>query len=164
MGDRVIHRAGNAVTEDLGSEAWDVVFVAQLLHHFDEPTNRDLARRVARALRPGGVFVVQDMIRPTSPQKAGQIGALLDLYFAATSEGGTWAVEEIATWQRDAGLAPRRPTWLRSLPGSAQQVAVKPADPVLGRSVPFAGTAVRARRFIYHRRRRLRPGGDGRAW
>ena len=31
MGDRVIHRAGNAVTEDLvpsRSEAWDVVFVA----------------------------------------------------------------------------------------------------------------------------------------
>ena len=126
MGDRVIHRAGNAVTEDLGSEAWDVVFVAQLLHHFDEPTNRDLARRVARALRPGGVFVVQEMIRPSTPQKAWQIGALLDLYFAATSEAGTWAVEEIATWQRDAGLVPRRPTWLRSLPGSAQQVGVKP--------------------------------------
>jgi 2-polyprenyl-3-methyl-5-hydroxy-6-metoxy-1,4-benzoquinol methylase len=126
MGDRVTHRPGDAATEDLGSEAWDVVFVAQLLHHFDEAKNLDLTRRVAGALRPGGVFVVQEMLRPPSPEKAGQTGALLDLYFAATSEAGTWAGEEIAGWQDKAGLVPQKPIWLRSLPGCAQQVGVKP--------------------------------------
>ncbi len=127
MGSRVTHRAGNALAEDLGSEAWDVVFTAQLVHHFDETANRALARRVARALRPGGIFVIQEIIRPQSPDKAGQVGALLDLYFAATSEAGTWSVEEMADWQRQAGLVARKPMWLRSLPGSAQQVGVKPA-------------------------------------
>lgn len=126
MGERVSHRAGDVLTEDLGHEAWDVVLIAQLVHHFDEDTNRELARRVARALRPGGAFVVQEMIRPASPGQAGQVGALLDLYFAATSASGTWALEEIASWQRDAGLRVRKPLWLRSLPGSAQQVGVKP--------------------------------------
>jgi 2-polyprenyl-3-methyl-5-hydroxy-6-metoxy-1,4-benzoquinol methylase len=125
MGDRVTHRAGSVLTEDLGEEAWDVVLVAQLVHHFDEPTNRALTHRVARALRPGGIFVVQELIRPASPRTSGQVGALLDLYFAATSAAGTWATEDIAGWQRDAGLAPRKPRWLRSLPGSAQQVGVK---------------------------------------
>lgn len=95
------------------------------MHHFDEETNRALAKRVAQALRPGGVFVIQEVIRPRSPNEAGQIGALLDLYFAATSQSGTWSVEEIAGWQQQAGLKPQKPIWLRSLPGSAQQAAVK---------------------------------------
>lgn len=128
MGDRVVHRAGDALSDDLGNEAWDVVLISQLVHHFDDAANRELARRVARALRPGGVFVVQEMIRPRSPEDAGQIGALLDLYFAATSEAGTWSIEEIADWQRQAGLSPRKAVWLRTLPGSAQQVAGKPAS------------------------------------
>lgn len=58
MGDRVVHQASNVLTDDLGTEAWDLVFMAQLAHHFDGPTNRELAQRVARALRPGGVFVI----------------------------------------------------------------------------------------------------------
>jgi SAM-dependent methyltransferase len=126
MGDRVSHRIGNALEADLGNAAWDVVFVAYLVHHFDDPTNRELARRVARALRPGGVFVIQEVIRPHTPQEAGQTGALMDLYFAVTSESGTWSFEEMASWQRDAGLLPQKPIRFRSIPGAGQQVAVKP--------------------------------------
>jgi hypothetical protein len=32
--------------------------------------------------------------------------ALSELYFGLTSRSGTWAVHEIAQWQRDAGLLP----------------------------------------------------------
>jgi hypothetical protein len=56
------------------------------------------------------------MLRPPSPKEAGRTGALLDRYFAATSEAGTWAGEEIAGWQEKAGLVPQKPIWLRSLP------------------------------------------------
>jgi SAM-dependent methyltransferase len=126
IGDRVVHRAGNALTDDLGTEAWDVVFTAQLVHHFDDATNRELTRRVARALRPGGVFVIQEVTRPISPKHGGQTGALLDLYFALTSEAGTWSYEEMAEWQRQAGLEPKRPIRFRTMPGVGQQVAVKP--------------------------------------
>jgi SAM-dependent methyltransferase len=126
MGGRVVHRSGNALTDDLGTEAWDAVFAAQLVHHFDEAQNRELARRVARALRPGGVFVIQETVRAASPTRAGQIGALLDLYFAVTSHAGTWSYEEMADWQRQAGLVPRKPIRFRTVPGMGQQVAVKP--------------------------------------
>src|SRR5215470_968311 len=54
MGDRVVHRAGDAATADFGTAAFDLVFIANVVHHFDGPTNRDLARRAAHALRPGG--------------------------------------------------------------------------------------------------------------
>jgi SAM-dependent methyltransferase len=126
MGDRVVHRAGNALTDDLGSEAYDLVLMAQLVHHFDEATNRELVRRIARALRPGGYLVIQDAIRRQSPTEGGQAAALLDLYFALTSESGTWSFAEMASWQRDAGLIPRKPIRFRLVPGIGEQVAVKP--------------------------------------
>jgi SAM-dependent methyltransferase len=126
MGERVTHRAGNALTDDLGEAAWDVIFVASLVHHFDDATNRALAKRIARALRPGGIFVIQEHYRKSSPDEAGQIGALLDLYFALTSQSGTWSFEEMADWQREAGLKPRKPIRFMTAPGTGQQVGVKP--------------------------------------
>ena len=125
LGERVVHRIGNALAEDLGTEAWDVVLLSQLVHHFDEPTNRELVRKIARALRPGGTLAIQELIRLQSPRKRGQLGGLLGLYFALTSESGTWSFEEMAGWQRDAGLAPRKPIRFRMSPGVGMQVAVK---------------------------------------
>lgn len=130
LGDRLETWAGDATTAELGSEQFDVVFTSQFAHHFDEVENRLLAMRVAQALRFGGVYVVQDFVRPETPRDIRRMGAgaLLDLYFGATSAGGTWSHEEIARWQRDiAGLQPRAPVWLRTLPGVAQQAAVKRA-------------------------------------
>lgn len=126
MGDRITHRAGDVLEDDLGVEAWDVVLMANLVHHFDDATNRRLAKKIARALRPGGVFVIQELYRPHTPDESGQVGALLDLYFALTSESGTWSFEEMAGWQREAGLKPRKPVKFRTVPGNGQQSAVKP--------------------------------------
>jgi SAM-dependent methyltransferase len=125
MSDRVVHRTGNALTDDLGTEAWDVVLLSNLAHHFDDATNRELASRIARALRPGGVFAIVEIFRRESPKESGQIGALFDLYFALTSQSGTWSFEEMAAWQRDAGLRPRKPVRLRKSPGFGLQAAVK---------------------------------------
>lgn len=124
MGDRVVHRPGDVLKEDLGAGAWDVVLLSNLAHHFDDATNRELARRVARALRPGGVFAIVEIFRRESPTEGGQIGALFDLYFALTSESGTWSFEEMAAWQREAGLRPRKPVRLRRSPGFGIQIAV----------------------------------------
>jgi SAM-dependent methyltransferase len=126
MGDRVVHRAGDALTDDLGTGAYDLVLTAQLVHHFSEAQNRDLAARVARALRPGGVYAVLDEFRPRTAKDAGQVGALLEFYFALTSQSGTWAAEEISHWQRQADLSPRRPIRFRTAPGVGIQAAVKP--------------------------------------
>ena len=121
----MVHHAGDALVDDLGEACYDVVLLAQLAHHFDEATNRRLVRRLARALRPGGLLVVQEISRRTSP-RGGQLGALSHLYFALTSSTGGWTFEEIADWQRDAGLEPRKPVWFRALPDTGQQAAVKP--------------------------------------
>ncbi len=126
MGDRVIHRPGDALVEDLGEDKWDFVYVSQLVHHFDEATNRAFITRIARSLKPGGHLVVLELIRPSTPGESGQVGALLDLYFALTSQSGTWSVDEIAGWQREAGLTVMRPIHLRTVPGASEVVGVKP--------------------------------------
>jgi SAM-dependent methyltransferase len=123
MGDRVVHRAGDALTNDLGTDVYDVVLIAQLVHHFSAEQNRELSQRVARALRPGGVYAILDAFRSPSAKDAGQTGALLDFYFALTSQSGTWSPEEMAAWQRLAGLEPRRPIRLRGVPGVGIQAA-----------------------------------------
>jgi 2-polyprenyl-3-methyl-5-hydroxy-6-metoxy-1,4-benzoquinol methylase len=125
MGDRVEHRAGDALVDDLGEERYDLVLVAQLVHHFTEEQNVDLAKRVARALRPGGVYAIVDVFRAPTARKAGQVAALLDFYFALTSTSGTWSPEEMASWQRAAGLQPRRPRRFRTAPGPGIQAADK---------------------------------------
>ena len=126
MGDRVTHREGDALSDDLGEEAYDLVLTVQLVHHFSEDQNRDLAARIARALRPGGVYAILEEYRSPTPKDAGQIGALLDFYFALTSQSGTWSLVEMAAWQRAAGLEPHKPIRLRTGPSTGIQAATKP--------------------------------------
>jgi cyclopropane fatty-acyl-phospholipid synthase-like methyltransferase len=124
MGERVRHQVGNALTDDLGTEAYDAVIIVGVVHHFTEEQNRALAGKVARALRPGGTYTIADFFRLPHASKAQQLPALMDFYFALTSHSGTWSPEEMAEWQRAAGLTPNKP---KDLPtgGIGLQSAVK---------------------------------------
>jgi SAM-dependent methyltransferase len=132
MGDRVVHRAGNALTDDLGAETYDLILLFSLVHHFDVATNVSLMARCARALRPGGLLVIGDLMRPESPSRASAMDLFYDLYFALTSRSGLWSFDEMAEWQHAAGLVPRKP--MRLVPGSGPglQVAERPARAALG--------------------------------
>ena len=123
MGDRVTLQAGNALTDDLGEAAYDLILIFSLVHHFDDGTNRSLVSRAARALRPGGYLVIGDALRPSSPGKGGQQGAFFDLYFALTSESGLWTFDEMRSWQVAAGLTPRKSISLVPGGGFVLQVA-----------------------------------------
>ncbi|HXH95745.1 MAG TPA: methyltransferase domain-containing protein, partial [Gaiellaceae bacterium] len=49
---------------------FDLVVSALAVHHLDAAGKRDLFRRVARALRPGGRFVLADVVVPDDPRDA----------------------------------------------------------------------------------------------
>jgi SAM-dependent methyltransferase len=127
LGERLVHIVGDAATTDLGADQYDLVLMSNLAHHLDADQNRALAGRVARALRPGGVFAIQEPARAEHPGQAGQIPALLGLYFAMQSRPGvrTWTIGEMAEWQRLAGLRVKRAKRLRTAPGWVQQAAIK---------------------------------------
>ena len=125
MGDRVVHVAGDVLAADLGTERYDLIFMSNLAHHLDSAENQALAQRAARALRPGGVFVIQEPLRPVRPERRGQAGTLLGLYFALQSRPNvhTWTAAEMADWQARAGLRPARPNQLHRALGWVQQAA-----------------------------------------
>jgi hypothetical protein len=127
LGDRLRHVAGDATGGELGEQRYDLVFMSNLAHHLTEGQNRALAQRVARALRPGGAFVIQEPVRTAGPGKAGQTASLLGLYFALQSKAGVrcWTQSDLAGWQAAAGLRPCKPVRLRSAPGWLHQSAQK---------------------------------------
>jgi predicted O-methyltransferase YrrM len=126
MGERVIYRPGNALTEDFGTEVYDLVFLAALVHHFDAETNRQLIQRIARALRPGGIVAIWEPLRQNRAGKIQQIGGLLDLFFGLFSEAGTWSAAEVAGWFRDARLKALKARSPRMVSGLALHVGQKP--------------------------------------
>ena len=127
LGARTKHLPGDATKADLGIEQFDLVLMSNLAHHLSEEQNRELALRVARALRPGGAFVIQEPARAERRGRSSQIPALLGLYFAMQSRPDvrTWTVTEMAGWQRSAGLRVSRALPLRTAPGWVLQAATK---------------------------------------
>jgi SAM-dependent methyltransferase len=123
--DRVQFEVQDIRTVPLRPDSNDVVLLANILHHFDDRTSRDLIERVGTALRPGGIAIVIDAIRPSSLRKTRQLEGLLDLYFGAASGVGLRTIEEIQGWIRNAGLAVLPPKRLRGMPVCWLQVGRK---------------------------------------
>lgn len=126
LGDRIVHRTGNALTDDLGKGVYDLVFLASVIHHFDEATNRNLMRRIAQALRPGGHMANWEPLRQDRAGKIRQIGGLLDLFFGFFSEAGIRSTADVAGWYREAGLLAQKSWSPRMMPDLALHVGRKP--------------------------------------
>ncbi|GHB88419.1 methyltransferase [Persicitalea jodogahamensis] len=125
MGDRVVHQVGNILTDELPESTYDLILMSSVAHHFTEEQNILVAQKAAQALRPGGVFIINEFIRP-DPQAAPElVGSSTDLFFGLTSTSGNWSVEEINTWQRASGLTPLRAIGYQAIPGRFQVGARK---------------------------------------
>ena len=83
---------------------FDLVVSALTVHHLDGPAKADLFGRVAQRLRPGGRFVMADVIVPDDPA---DIVTPIDGSYDKPSR-----VNEQLAWLRQAGLQPMV-TWYR---------------------------------------------------
>lgn len=125
LGDRIVHRAGDARCDDLGEQVYDLVFLSAVVHHFDAATNRELMKRIARCLRPGGAVAIWEVVRQDGGGKVRQVGGLMDLFFGLFSRSGSWTPSEIAGWLQAAELKPDRPRHAPLLPDLALHVGRK---------------------------------------
>jgi ubiquinone/menaquinone biosynthesis C-methylase UbiE len=121
----VSFEAADVRTATLGTDSVDVVLIANLIHHFDESTNRGLLQRVTRALVSGGVVIVLDLMRAASVKQAEQFDALMDVYFGAASGSQLWTVDQVREWQASNGLIPQPPLSMSLLPACKVLVARK---------------------------------------
>ena len=122
---RVSYKAGNALEDDLGTEQYDLVMINNVVHHFTPGQNNALAQKVARALKPGGVFIIGEFIRAEKPGEGGVIASASGLYFSVISASGNWSAAEIESWQKNAGLKPEKPVTTMTIPGWKMIVARK---------------------------------------
>ncbi len=90
--------------EPLPAGQFDLVFSALAVHHLEAEAKRSLFRRVAEVLRPGGRFVLADVVVPDRPEEAE-----IDL-----TEGYDRPdrVDQQLAWLVDAGLK-TRVAWVR---------------------------------------------------
>jgi tRNA (cmo5U34)-methyltransferase len=85
--------------EELPAGPFDLVVSTLAVHHLDAVAKRDLFRRVAGALRPGGRFVLADLVVPR-PGEDGPIAVdwEMDVPDSAADQ---------AAWLREAGFVAR---------------------------------------------------------
>jgi SAM-dependent methyltransferase len=97
---------GDFRTADLTPGTFDVVVIANVLHHWDADTNRRLLRTVHAALRPGSRLVVA--AAPPDDGRAGPAWALaISLAILPHSEAGrNYSRGEIARMMTDSGFSP----------------------------------------------------------
>ncbi|QJW88039.1 methyltransferase domain-containing protein [Spirosoma taeanense] len=125
MGERVQHQSGNALTDDFGDAQFDIILLSSLAHHFTPEQNQLVANKVARALRPGGVFIVNEFIRPEIGAKPELLGGSTDLFYGLSSTAGNYSIAEIQHWQQTAGLKRYKVVRYTTVPGRAMVVAKK---------------------------------------
>jgi tRNA (cmo5U34)-methyltransferase len=82
--------------DELPGGPFDLVVSALAVHHLDGAGKRDLFARVAHVLRPGGVFVLGDLVVPP----AGQDGPIFVDWVMDKPD----CVEDQLAWFRDAGF------------------------------------------------------------
>lgn len=120
MGNRVSHVSGNVLTDDLGREVYDFVLMASVAHHFTNEENLLVAKKVFRALKPGGVYTIMEVLRSDTIQYNGDmLSALGDFFFALSSTSGIWSLQEIKQWQKEAGFSFYKINTFLTIPGYA---------------------------------------------
>jgi hypothetical protein len=79
---------------------FDLAFLGSVCHIFGETENRELFKKVAAVLSPGGSIAIVDFIRGTGP-----IPAIFGVNMLVnTKNGGTWTLEQYSTWLGGAGF------------------------------------------------------------
>jgi len=112
--------SGSAFEAALGT-GYDLVLLTNFLHHFDQPTNEKLLRRVHAALAPGGRAAALEFVpnddRVSPPQAAGFSFVML----AGTPAGDAYTFREYDSMFRTAGFSK---TSLHPLPPTPESVVL----------------------------------------
>jgi SAM-dependent methyltransferase len=100
---RVTARVGDLRTDVFG-QGYDLILASAICHMLGEDENRDLFRRCARALVPGGRLVIREFI--LEPDRAGPRDATLFALnmLVGTRSGNTYTEAEYREWLQAAGF------------------------------------------------------------
>ena len=103
MNSRVEFRCGSYLEDNFGEQN-DAVLMSGMLHRETAETCRQIIRRAAESVNPGGICVAADIF--LNAEKDGpELSTLFALNMFLTSDsGGAHSWTEIESWMREAGL------------------------------------------------------------
>ena len=126
MSDRVVFRAGDFLTDDLGG-TYDAALLFNVIRMFKPDQATDVFRKTAGSLVSGGTIVVMDQLASGMPSKFSQANAqLINLELFGALKGETYTGEHIAGLLGDAGYRDARVISLMRSPGASLVTAMKP--------------------------------------
>jgi ubiquinone/menaquinone biosynthesis C-methylase UbiE len=129
MGDRICYWPGNALTDDYGENKYDLILMSGLMHHFSADQNISVSQKAAKALNPGGYFIVHEFSKPELSKNmntmANTVALYADIVFNISSTAGTFSQAEIVEFQKKAGLIPCGVNKFKAYPSYAQICAIK---------------------------------------
>lgn len=97
--NRLLFTAGNILKDNLQSESYDAVIMANVAHHFTETENLLVAQKVFNALKKGGTFYILEFFKKDiASSSADMIGSLQNFFFSFSSTSGLWTAVEIKNW------------------------------------------------------------------
>ncbi|HWH01006.1 MAG TPA: methyltransferase [Pilimelia sp.] len=106
LGDRVTAVAGDFLTADLG-QGYDVALLFNVVHGGTPAQVAGLLRRVAAALRPGGVAVLLEPLSDHAADAGAAAEAFVrtfSLHLFHTQGGQVYAAPELSRWLAEAGF------------------------------------------------------------
>lgn len=125
LGNRVSVREGDYTKDDLGTGN-DVALLFNVIHAHSPDQNIELFKRVAKALSPQGMIIIQEQIESrTSSPAARSTVQFLGLTFLTSLGGQTYRFDQIANWLTKAGFSAPKRVNLRRIPGIAILLATK---------------------------------------
>jgi SAM-dependent methyltransferase len=104
IGELVEYVAGDVLTTDLGEASCDVVFMGNLVHHFDEGQRATLLANAHRALRAGGVVAIWDLAPPPEQVEPDLVAEGFSLLFYLSSASACRSPDSHARDLGDAGF------------------------------------------------------------
>ena len=101
--DKIDFIPGDFMADPLGV-GYDAILVSNIIHSYGTEENQRLVEKCAEALSPGGVLIVKDFF-PNDERSGPPFALLFALHmFLHTEQGGTYTLNEVASWTREAGL------------------------------------------------------------
>jgi SAM-dependent methyltransferase len=120
---RIDFTSGDLAKDPIG-KGYDVIFLFNVIHHFDSDGIRQASRKIWEALNPGGQFVVLDQFKHST--RAGSYFAVLThLMFLVTSNAESIKLEDMRVWLGEAGFGNVQSKSLRIGPGTSLVIATK---------------------------------------
>jgi SAM-dependent methyltransferase len=100
----VRYAAGDLFKTPFGGP-YDVILASHVFHHFDARACQVLARKIAKALKPGGRLVIQEFVADEGRSKKPQPLMFAVTMLVWTKAGDAYRVSDYRGWLRTAGLS-----------------------------------------------------------